>query len=160
MRTVVYTDGSCYPNPAGNGGWSFVVRDDNGLRVHYGYSAYATNNRMEMMAILNAMEEINVIDNAIIYSDSEYCVNGFNRWMFGWVKKRWKDVKNDDLWRNLYDERKNKPNIELRWVRGHDDNELNEIADKWANKARIEKLEGSTILKSSYQSVKKHFTNQ
>lgn len=128
----IYTDGSCRGNP-GPGGWAFVVSN---LEYRSGTSPYTTNNIMELTAILQAIYYVK--DNfpgtpATIYSDSRYCVDGFNTWMHNWEKRNWTKkkghIKNLELWKEIYDLREG---VNLLWVQGHDGDEMNELADALA----------------------------
>lgn len=140
-KLTYYTDGGCEPNP-GQGTWAFVC-----LEPHIeqsGHDPNATNNTMEMTAIIRAIENAieQKADAVQIYSDSQYCVNGFNEWMSGWARKGWVkrgengdfvQVKNVGLWQTLYGYRvkyaQTMP-IRLTWVRGHNGNEYNELCDQ------------------------------
>lgn len=143
---IIFTNGSISKNPGGIGGWAYVTGKDGKLIVKYGYHENTTSNRMELTAILNAIRDLNIVDVAELYSDSEYCINCINRWMWGWAKSDFKGRKNGDLLMEIYQERKIKPNIAFRWVRGHDGNIMNEIADKYANKARVKKINDTEII--------------
>lgn len=125
----IYTDGACNPNP-GKGAWAWAL-DEKTYDV--GVEEITTNNRMEMMAIIQAIEFVKregFDDEVTIYSDSQYCVNGFNSWMYNWQRKGWKKrggLKNSDLWQLMW---VNKRGIKLSWVRGHSGNKMNEFADQ------------------------------
>lgn len=133
-KIEIYTDGSCYPNNGkGKGGWAFVVVVD-GEEIHSqrGGGAPTTNNRMEITAILEAMEfceqEIHH-KNITIYTDSEYCRNGYHTWMHNWQNRDWMMVKNSDLWRKMFEYK----DFTIEWVKGHSENRWNELADKMAD---------------------------
>lgn len=139
--TQIHTDGSCWPNP-GTGGWAFAFDKE----THFGGSEEnTTNNRMELMAIINAITyciKKGMVQDLVIISDSMYCVKGFNTWMHSWKKKDWKrgqnDMKNHQLWKDLYKYgHLYKGNIKLSWVRGHNGNEMNEFVDKLAEMERL-----------------------
>ena len=126
----IYTDGGCNPNP-GPGKWAWAINEkENGV----GSESDTTNNRMELQAVLEAIKyaKDNYSDcDIVIYSDSKYCVNGFNSWMHGWQKRKWKkkDGKtavNVDLWKLLFSY---KDLATLKWVRGHDGDRMNEYVD-------------------------------
>ena len=123
-----YTDGGCIPNP-GKGGWGFICKD-NGSR-HWGGEHNTTNNRCELTAIIRAIEYAESVgDTEIhIFSDSQLCINTCSTWLHGWVAKGLVDKrKNPDLLRKVHPLLlRNK--IEFHWVRGHNGNEYNEIAD-------------------------------
>jgi ribonuclease HI len=130
MKLVYYTDGGCEPNP-GQGTWAFVCKEPH--HEQSGYEVLTTNNRMEMMAVLKAIEhglQMNP-ESIVVLSDSTYICNGFNSWMLKWAKKGWvnkgEPIKNLDIWRQLFQYRKV---ATLQWVRGHDGNEYNELCDE------------------------------
>ncbi len=136
---IYYTDGSCSPNP-GPGGYS-VIKD---MKPHIlGEEKDSTNIRMEGLAIIAALQDANG-EHCQIYTDSEFWINVITKWSLSWEKNGWKkkggEIKNLDIVRtacSLYRNAK----AEFVWVRGHNDNEGNELADEWANKARAgEKL--------------------
>lgn len=132
-KLIYYTDGGCEPNP-GKGTWAFVCT--NTSEEQAGHCPETTNNRMEMTAVLKAIEHALSIQYAfkdhsiLIVSDSQYVCNGFNLWMHSWAKKRWMKkgevIKNKDIWEQLY---KYKDVASLSWVRGHNGNEFNELVD-------------------------------
>jgi ribonuclease HI len=131
MKLVYYTDGGCEPNP-GKGTWAFICKDP--YHEQSGFDVSTTNNRMEMMAVLNAIEHATQMtpESIVIFCDNKYVVNGFNSWMRKWAKKGWiisggEPVKNLDIWRQLWQYRKI---ATLEWVRGHNGDEFNELADQ------------------------------
>ena len=130
----IYTDGSCYPNDGtGDGGYAFVIVED-GSEVHSqgNGESPSTNNRMEMKAIIDAIsfcEQEVPHSNIVIYSDSTYCVNGYNSWMHRWAKKDWEGVANADLCKLLFETK----DYNIKWVKGHSDNQWNNKADKLAS---------------------------
>lgn len=126
----LWTDGGCCPNP-GRGAWAVV--DSSGVEVGSGIEEHTTNNRMELQAFLFAATIAKDKLAAHIHTDSEYVANGFNSWMLKWHKKNWRKVKNDDLWRLLYDARAT-GNIKAVIVRGHADDKLNNLADSICSK--------------------------
>ncbi|MCK5017289.1 MAG: ribonuclease HI [Candidatus Peribacteraceae bacterium] len=130
----IYTDGSCFPNPNGNGGWAFALSLD---EYRSGYEKNTTSNRMELVAILEAIhyaKERYPNEPLYIFSDSQYCVNGFNQWMHKWERKNWKRkrgvVANLDLWKKLYDVHEE---VTLVWVKGHNEDEMNDFVDALAD---------------------------
>lgn len=131
---VIYTDGSCDYNSR-LGGWSYLVVEDESLikDKKRGKEINTTNNRMEMMAAIKALEDYPKSD-ITIYSDSKYLVNGMNCWIKSWQKINWtrkKEIKNKDLWQyliKLCEGRK----IKWEWVQSHSGNIFNEIADELA----------------------------
>lgn len=135
-----YTDGSCKGNP-GPGGWAAVSIDNNIARFLYGYEDHTTNNRMELQGILELckLAERDSLTEYIIYSDSSYCVDTINSWMWAWAKNDWKligkeqSVENLDLIQPLYEYFK-RPffNVAVRKVPGHANVLGNELADRLA----------------------------
>ena len=134
----IYTDGSCLKNP-GNGGWAAIICTDNEVKKISGSEKDTTNNRMELMATINALKEVNSDDLIEIYTDSKYVKNGITDWIHNWIKNNWKtsnkeDVKNKDLWVQLHD-LNNSSKIKWNWVKAHAGNPLNEEVDLLAKKA-------------------------
>lgn len=137
MAIIAYTDGSSLGNPGPGGFGTILVETKMNFRKEFsdGYRL-TTNNRMELMAVITALEKLKYPDSEItIYTDSQYIVNAVEKkWVFGWEKKAFKNKKNEDLWRiflRLYRQHK----VSLVWVKGHAGNELNEQADRLAVKA-------------------------
>lgn len=122
---IIYTDGSCLNNP-GAGGWSVFISDKS--TIIYGHDPNTTNNRMELYAILVALNHIGTED-VIIYTDSVYCQKGLTQWMYSWKRNNWKDIKNPDLWKAIFF--KNRNNIKYEWIPRCN----NKIADKYAKYA-------------------------
>ena len=137
-KVIVHTDGACSGNP-GPGGWG-VILDYNGTRKELsGGEANTTNNRMELMAAITALEALKRPCAVEMHVDSQYVKDGITRWIHGWKKNGWKTadkkpVKNVDLWQRL-EEAAAKHKVSWRWVRGHNDHELNEQADALARAA-------------------------
>lgn len=141
----IYCDGSVHPNP-GTGGWAFAAYDEDGTELHFDSGAlpHATNNTAEMAAMLHALQWASSWP-ARIHSDSQYVVNGVNKWMYGWARRGWVrhepgkgivDIPNRDVWKLLLAARR--PCHEVVWVRGHIGIRGNERADELAGAARIE----------------------
>ena len=133
---IIYTDGACRGNP-GPGGWGGILCYRGIIKEIYGAEKYTTNNRMELMAAIQALESLKTACFVQLYSDSSYVLKGITDWMPNWKKRGWKTaartpVKNEDLWRKL-DEAITKHKIEWIWVKGHSGNEGNEKADALAN---------------------------
>lgn len=129
---TIYTDGACRGNP-GPGGWGvhFVEGED-----HYGGEQNTTNNRMELMAAIVALQKVSG-QSCVIYTDSQYVRKGITEWMTNWKKNGWrtaakKPVKNDDLWKEL-DALAVTTDVDWRWVKGHSGDPGNERADELAN---------------------------
>ena len=134
----IYTDGSCLKNP-GNGGWAAIICTRNEMKKISGSEKDTTNNRMELLATINALKEVNSEDLIEIYTDSKYVKNGITDWIHNWIKNNWKtsnkeDVKNKDLWVQLH-ELSNNSKIKWNWVKAHAGNPLNEEVDFLAKKA-------------------------
>ena len=139
MNFIIYTDGACSGNP-GPGGWGVIIEPDNDTRKCYsGGEEETTNNRMELMAAINALKELPDRSAAILYTDSVYVKDGITKWIHNWKKNNWinsakKPVKNSDLWKMLYQE-VSRLEVEWRWVKGHSGNPGNEAADQLAREA-------------------------
>lgn len=136
---IFYTDGSCSPNP-GPGGWAVV---EGKSPVAYGFAHDSTNIRMEGQALIAAMALVNG-EPVTIKTDSEFWINVLTKWAPGWAAKGWKKksgpIKNLDLVQEAFELYQNSQ-ATLEWVRAHVGTDGNELADEWANKARIEKIE-------------------
>jgi ribonuclease HI len=134
----VYTDGACSGNP-GPGGWGAILLFKGSRKELSGGEAMTTNNRMELMAAIAALEALTRPCEVILHTDSMYVKDGITKWIKGWKVKGWKTadrkpVKNVDLWQRL-DEACVRHKISWRWVRGHDGHEMNEQADALARSA-------------------------
>ena len=135
----IYTDGACSGNP-GPGGWGVLIRElDKEDTEISGGEKDTTNNRMELLAAIKALESIENNKEIIIYTDSKYVKDGITQWISNWKKNNWKTsnkkpVKNVDLWIKLDNAIQNKK-INWKWVKGHDGNEGNEKADFLAQSA-------------------------
>jgi len=127
---IIYTDGACEPNP-GNGGWGFVILNNPKNITVYGGEINTTNNRMELMALIMALEYFDTPQQIIFFSDSKYVVKGFNTWMHNW-EKAGKQKKNMDLWEELLLLKSFHKKVTGNWVRGHSGNTYNELADELA----------------------------
>ena len=136
--TVVYTDGSCRHN--GCGGWAWAYHDKDGHIIHgKGRTADTTNNRMELTAIVEAMEHFSTPTNLTIVSDSQYCVKGSQSWMYKWETNNWKrsvhgnPVKNPELWKRVMELTRFHDSVSFLWVRGHNGDPMNEFCDRIAS---------------------------
>jgi len=132
----IYTDGACKGNP-GVGGWGVLLTHDGRTRELHGGDPYTTNNRMELTAVIRALEALKRSTRVRLHTDSQYVQLGISKWIRDWKKRGWrtadrKPVKNIDLWRQL-DELAVGHEIEWIWVRGHEGNVGNERADELAN---------------------------
>ena len=141
-KVDIYTDGACSGNP-GPGGWGVLIEIDSKNIELSGGDKETTNNRMELMAAIKALEEIDKDYEITLYTDSNYVKDGITSWISNWKKNNWKtaskkDVKNKELWIRLDEAIKDK-NISWVWVKGHAGNAGNEQADYLARSA-LEKL--------------------
>lgn len=144
----VYTDGACEPNP-GPGGWAFVVYRDGVEEQHFvGGDPTATNNTMEMTAVLEALRWLHVNEDAEICSDSQYVVKGCNEWRHNWKRNGWRrkprrgsvgsgELANLELWKALDAALNSKPRVKIVWCRGHVGEIGNERADELASEACV-----------------------
>ncbi len=138
MKTVeIFTDGACRGNP-GPGGWGALLRYGNVERELFGGEAETTNNRMELLAAIEALKALSQPCIVDLTTDSVYVKNGITTWLENWKKKGWKTaarkpVKNVDLWQML-DEMNQRHQVRWHWVKGHSGHPENERADQLANK--------------------------
>ncbi|TVR06669.1 MAG: ribonuclease HI [Salinarimonadaceae bacterium] len=135
---VAYTDGGCHPNP-GPGGFGVVfLAEIGGEQRAYeisGGEVEATNNRMELMGAICAVETLPPRCSLTIYTDSQYVARGMNQWHRAWVRKNFADVKNSDLWKRLIAGCKGR-NVRFQWIKGHNGNQHNTRADQLATRGR------------------------
>ena len=134
----IYTDGSCLTNP-GDGGWAAIINIDGKIKKISGNEKNTTNNRMELMAPINALKYIYSKDPIEIFTDSKYVKNGISEWINTWVLNNWKtskkeDVKNKDLWLELH-KLNQSLSVKWNWVKAHAGDPLNEEVDMLAKKA-------------------------
>ena len=134
----IYTDGACKGNP-GPGGWGVLLKSGSTEKELFGGEPVTTNNRMELMAVIRALEALKRPCAVTLHVDSQYVLKGMTEWLAGWKTKGWRTaarqpVKNQELWQEL-DELVNRKGhaIEWRWVRGHNGDPGNERADELAN---------------------------
>lgn len=134
----IFTDGACSGNP-GPGGWGVLMRYNGVEKELSGGEEDTTNNRMEMTAVIMALEALKKPSKVKLTTDSQYVKDGLTKWIHGWVKKGWKTadnkpVKNVDLWQRL--QQAIKPHdVEIHWVRGHNGHDENERVDRLAVEA-------------------------
>jgi len=136
-QVIIYTDGACRGNP-GPGGWGALVKFDEVKKEIFGGSKDTTNNQMELKAAIEGLKALSEPCFIELTTDSKYVMQGITQWIDNWQKNNWKtankkDVKNKDLWIELYNE-KSKHQINWNWVKGHSGHRENEIADELANK--------------------------
>jgi len=133
----IFSDGACKGNP-GVGGWGALLRIGATERELFGGEANTTNNRMELMAVIQALTALTRPCEVMIHTDSQYVMKGMMEWIEGWKAKGWKTaakqpVKNDDLWKTL-DKLVAMHDVDWRWVKGHSGHPENERADQLANR--------------------------
>jgi ribonuclease HI len=133
---IIYTDGACRGNP-GPGGWGVILNYKGKFKELYGAEKHTTNNRMELMAAIQALETLTKPCSVRLNSDSSYVLKGITDWMPNWKKRGWltaakTPVKNEDLWRRL-DAVIAKHKVEWKWVKGHSGDTGNDRADALAN---------------------------
>jgi ribonuclease HI len=131
----IFTDGACSGNP-GPGGWGAILRCKGVEKELKGGEKPTTNNRMEMMAVIRALEALTRPCEVVIHTDSQYVMKGITEWMFSWKRRGWKTadnkpVKNDDLWKIL-DAACARHSVKWQWVKGHAGHPENERADQLA----------------------------
>lgn len=137
-KVEIYTDGACSGNP-GIGGWGAYLKYKDNVKELSGSDENTTNNRMELVAAIEGLKILKKRSEVNLYTDSVYLKDGITKWIFNWQKNNWKnankkDVKNKDLWIQLL-EVVNKHDINWIWVKGHEGNIGNEIADNLATSA-------------------------
>jgi ribonuclease HI len=137
MSVIIYTDGACKGNP-GPGGWGALLRKGDAERELFGGEPHTTNNRMELTAVIRALETLKRPCKAAIYTDSQYVKNGIETWIHNWKRNGWKTadkkpVKNAELWREL-DALVQVHEVSWHWVKGHATDAGNIRADELANR--------------------------
>jgi ribonuclease HI len=137
-KVEIFTDGACKGNP-GPGGWGALLRMGKHEKELSGGEAQTTNNRMEMTAVIRALDALTEPCEVMLHSDSRYVIDGMTKWVHGWQKKGWvnsskKPVRNADLWHELI-EAAARHRITWEWVRGHDGHIENERVDRIASDA-------------------------
>ena len=137
-KVEIFVDGACRGNP-GHGGWGVLMRYKGIEKSFNGSSAETTNNRMELMAAIMALEKLKRSSQVVLTTDSQYVKNGINQWIHNWEQNGWKTaakkpVKNIDLWQRLH-QAISRHDVEWRWVKGHSGHYENEMADRLANEA-------------------------
>ena len=136
-KVEIFTDGACKGNP-GPGGWGAVLVAGEHEKELFGGELGTTNNRMELLAVIEALKALSRPCEVIVHTDSQYVQKGISEWIHGWKARGWKSaarapVKNVDLWQQL-DAAQARHKIEWRWVRGHSGHAGNERADALANR--------------------------
>ncbi|MBN6149249.1 ribonuclease HI [Xanthomonas sp. AmX2] len=152
MKTVdIHTDGACLGNP-GPGGWAALLRYKGLEREVAGAEAHTTNNRMELMAAIMALETLSEPCQIVLHTDSQYVRQGITEWMPGWVRRQWKTaggdpVKNRDLWERLHAAAQ-RHTIDWRWVKGHNGDPDNERVDVLARNQALRVRAGGAAVAS------------
>jgi len=137
-EVAIYTDGACRGNP-GPGGWAAILRVGGAEKEIFGSEPQTTNNRMELMAVISALEALKRGVKARVHTDSLYVLKGLTEWLPGWKARGWrtadkKPVKNQDLWERL-DREAARHELTWQWVKGHSGHPENERVDELANEA-------------------------
>ena len=140
-KVVIHTDGACSGNP-GPGGWGAILQFGEREKELWGGERDTTNNRMELMAAIQALEALTRPCRVELHTDSQYVKNGISEWIHGWKARGWRTaakgpVKNEDLWRRL-DAARLRHEVDWRWVKGHAGHDLNERADALARRGLTE----------------------
>ena len=143
-QVIIHTDGACSGNP-GPGGWGAILQSGGKTRELKGGELATTNNRMELMAAIQALEALTRDCRVELHTDSTYVMKGISEWIHNWKRRGWltadkKPVKNDDLWKRL-DTARLRHQVDWRWVKGHAGHELNERADQLAREGMLETLQ-------------------
>ena len=142
-KVIVHTDGACRGNP-GPGGWGAVLHSRGHTKTLCGGELDTTNNRMELMGAIMALEALNKPCHVELHTDSQYVMKGITQWISGWTARGWKTadkspVKNVDLWQRL-DAARARHTVDWRWIKGHAGHEHNEHADELARQGMLEAL--------------------
>jgi ribonuclease HI len=137
-KVEIFTDGACKGNP-GPGGWGVLLRMGKHEKEMAGSELDTTNNRMEMTAVIKALDALIEPCEVVIHTDSRYVIDGMTKWIGGWKRNGWinsskKPVRNADLWHDLLDATK-RHKVEWQWVRGHNGHTENERVDRLASDA-------------------------
>jgi ribonuclease HI len=145
-QVIIHTDGACSGNP-GPGGWGAILQAGSKTRELKGGELATTNNRMELMAAIQALEALTKPCKVELHTDSQYVMKGISEWIHNWKRRGWltadkKPVKNDDLWKRL-DTARLRHEVDWRWVKGHAGHELNERADVLAREGMLQTLEAA-----------------
>ena len=140
-HVTIYSDGSCLGNP-GRGGWAALIRGEAGEQVLTGGEAHSTNNRMELMAALRALQALDQPSQVAFYTDSQYLRRGVTEWLPGWQQRGWKRkggaLANVELWQELASAIQ-RHEIRWHWVKGHATDRDNQKVDRLAKEAMLGK---------------------
>jgi ribonuclease HI len=142
-QVIIHTDGACRGNP-GPGGWGAILQYGEREKELWGGELATTNNRMELMGAIRALEALTRPCRVELHTDSQYVMKGITQWISGWKARGWRTadkspVKNDDLWKRL-DAARAKHTVDWRWIKGHAGHDLNERADELARRGMLETL--------------------
>ncbi|NBB14292.1 ribonuclease HI [Caulobacter sp. SLTY] len=142
-KVLIYTDGACRGNP-GPGGWGAILMSGKHVKELKGGEPATTNNRMELMAAIQALEALTKPCTVELHTDSKYVQQGISEWLALWKARGWRTmtkgaVKNEDLWRRL-DQARLKHTVDWRWIKGHAGHQWNERADELARQGMLETL--------------------
>ncbi len=136
-KVIIYTDGACSGNP-GPGGWGALLIYNDTRKTISGFEQHTTNNRMEIMAVIESLKLLKTPCYVEVYTDSKYVQQGASEWMINWKKNNWKrgkdSIKNEELWRQL-DEELNKHKVKFYWIKAHNGHPENELVDELARNA-------------------------
>ncbi|HYG07610.1 MAG TPA: ribonuclease HI [Stenotrophomonas sp.] len=149
MKSIeIHTDGSCLGNP-GPGGWAALLRYNGREKTLSGGEAVTTNNRMELMAAIQALEALTEPCQIVLHTDSQYVRQGITEWMAGWLRRHWKTaggdpVKNRELWERLH-QATLRHSIDWRWVKGHNGDPDNERVDQLARAQAVAQRHATPI---------------
>lgn len=136
MKTIyLFSDGSCLKNP-GIGGWAYILKYKDKIKKDSGACLDTTNNQMELLSVIKALEVLKEACLVELYSDSSYVCNAINLWLKDWIKKDFKGKKNEALWKEYIKVSKNHL-VRANWIKGHNGHEENEECDKLARQAAI-----------------------
>ena len=143
-QVIIHTDGACSGNP-GPGGWGAILQSGGKTRELKGGELATTNNRMELMAAIQALEALTRDCRVELHTDSQYVMKGISEWIHKWTRRGWLTAEktpgnNDDLWKRL-DAARLRHQVDWRWVKGHAGHELNERADQLAREGMLATLE-------------------
>ncbi|HEX5932188.1 MAG TPA: ribonuclease HI [Methyloceanibacter sp.] len=147
-KVVIHTDGACSGNP-GPGGWGVILQSGAHRKELMGGEALTTNNRMELMAAITALESLKAASEVDLYTDSNYLRGGITSWIKSWKKNGWrtadrKPVKNAELWERL-EKAASRHTVRWHWVKGHVGHDANERADELAREGMAPFLEGRRL---------------
>lgn len=136
---VIYTDGSCLKNPGGRGGWAAIIVEKGIAKELSGHDPSTTNNRMELMAVIKALQSLPTGSSVYVFTDSQYVKRGILYWVQGWKRRNWKtqqnqEVMNRDLW-ELLDTENDRHMVSWHWVKGHQEDKYNQRCDELAGQA-------------------------